>query len=62
MSKQVKNISGQTLSVVDIGFVESGETIKVPDDFNNANFEVVSKSQERRISESKKESKITNNK
>ncbi len=62
MSKTVKNISDGKITVVDVGTVEAGKTIKVPDDFDNANFEEVSKSQERRTNETKKENKITNNK
>lgn len=38
MSKVVKNISGKTLAIPDIGTVEAGETITVPDDFRNPNF------------------------
>ena len=39
--KKVKNISSQELSIPEIGIVKAGETITVPEDFNNANFEVV---------------------
>ena len=41
--KEVKNISNNKLHLVGIGTVEAGETIKVPQDFNNANFELVKK-------------------
>lgn len=41
MSKTVKNISDQTLSIIGVGEVEAGKTVTVADDFNNPNFEVV---------------------
>jgi hypothetical protein len=47
--KTVKNISEQELAIPEVGVVKSNETISVPDDFHNANFEVVkskSKSEE----------------
>lgn len=40
MSKKVKNVSGQDLALINIGVVKAGETVTVPDDFNNPNFEV----------------------
>jgi len=40
MSKIVKNISGETLSIPNIGTVEADKTVTVPDDFSNPNFEV----------------------
>lgn len=49
--KKVKNISGQTLILPDIGVIESDGIIEVPKEFRNANFEDVawSKSEERRL-------------
>lgn len=41
MSKIVKNISDNELALVGIGVVKAGETVTVPDNFNNPNFEVV---------------------
>lgn len=43
MTKIVKNISEQTLSIPNVGRVEAGKQIEVPDDFNNPNFENVSR-------------------
>lgn len=40
-TKTVRNVSGETLTVPDIGVVEAGATIAVPADFHNANFETV---------------------
>ena len=40
MSKIVKNISGQSLAIPHIGVVEADDTVTVPDNFNNPNFEV----------------------
>lgn len=42
-TKLVKNISEGTLALAGIGEVAAGATIEVPVDFNNANFEVVTK-------------------
>ncbi len=56
--KKVKNISGKTLTVVDIGVAKPDEIIEVPDNFNNANFEDAgkpSKSEERRKEIQKKD-------
>jgi hypothetical protein len=52
-TKIVKNISDTGLAIVGIGYVKSGETIEVPEDFNNANFEEVVKSEPKK--ETKKE-------
>lgn len=41
MRKTVKNISDEILSIPNVGKVSPGETIEVPEDFNNPNFEVV---------------------
>ena len=58
MSKIVKNISGQDLVIPNVGVVKAGETKKVNDDFNNANFEVVKeesvKNEEPKIDKTKK--------
>lgn len=48
-TKVVRNISESELTIPDVGVVKPGQTITVPVDFNNANFEVVK-------SESKKDS------
>ena len=39
--KTVKNLTDQELSLPNIGVVKAGETIEVPDDFHNGNFEDV---------------------
>jgi len=49
-NKVVKNITEQDLTIPDVGVVKSGETVEVPVDFNNPNFETVS--------EAKKEAKV----
>lgn len=54
-TKQMKNISDSPLAIVGVGVVESGGIVEVPNDFNNANFSVVSKSEERRVSSMKKD-------
>ena len=41
--KEVTNISNKELHIVGTGTVKAGETIKVPKDFNNANFKEVGK-------------------
>ena len=41
MSKVVKNLTDQDLTLPNIGIAKAGETIKVPDDFHNGNFEEV---------------------
>lgn len=43
MTKIVKNISEQTLSIPNVGRVEAGKQIEVPDSFNNPNFANVSR-------------------
>lgn len=54
-TKTVKNTSSLDLLVVGVGMCKAGATIKVADDFHNANFETVE--------EKKTETKnITNNK
>lgn len=40
MSKKVKNISGQSLAIPDVGVVKAGDMVTVSDDFHNPNFEV----------------------
>lgn len=40
MSKKVKNISGKSLAIPNIGVVKADHTVTVPDDFHNPNFEV----------------------
>lgn len=42
-TKTVKNISNNDLDIVDIGRCKVGQTIEVPLDFNNVNFEEVKK-------------------
>lgn len=42
-TKQVKNISGESQTVVGIGIVAAGDVVSVPADFHNANFEAVEK-------------------
>ena len=41
MTKIVKNISGQELSIPGIGVVQPGENATVPADFHSANFSEV---------------------
>jgi hypothetical protein len=38
MSKTVKNITKKDLAIPDVGVVKAGDTVKVPNDFNNPNF------------------------
>lgn len=42
-TKEVKNITEKDLTVIGIGIVKAGETVKVPVGFHNANFEIVKK-------------------
>jgi len=57
--KRVKNISGIDQAVVGVGLIKADEIVEVDETFNNANFEIVkSKSEERRINETKKEEKV----
>jgi len=61
MTAKFKNITDQTLTVIGVGIVEPGETVEAPEDFNNANFQRVTKTKE--IKEVKdKEIKINKNK
>lgn len=55
MSKTVKNITESELSLPNIGVVAAGETVTVPDDFHNPNFEVVKSGKDAASSEKKKE-------
>lgn len=53
-TKTVKNVSGQDLTIIGVGVVKAGETVAVPSDFHNANFEDV-KAQETKPEDTKEE-------
>lgn len=54
-TKIVKNISEQDLTVVGVGIVKAGESVSVPLDFHNANFQEIYVAKK---TETKTESKI----
>ncbi len=41
-----KNISDKDLTVLGAGIIKAGETVELPSDFHNANFQRVTKSKE----------------
>jgi hypothetical protein len=38
-----KNITDETLTVIGVGIVEAGETVELPEDFHNSNFQRITK-------------------
>ncbi len=50
--KEVKNISNKDLSIPEVGICKAGETVRVPDSFNNPNFEVAKSGKSAKADES----------
>ena len=46
-----KNISGQDLTIPDVGLVKANEIKEMPEGFNNANFEPVEKNKKKKVDE-----------
>ncbi len=51
--KTVKNISNKPLAIPNIGIVDAGDTVAVPDSFHNPNFEVAKSGKSADTSDSK---------
>lgn len=54
-TKHVKNVSGVAQTVIGVGICQPNDTIEVPADFHNANFEDV----EKKTSKNKEDKKET---
>ena len=60
--KTVKNISGQDLSIPNVGFIQADGIVNVADDFHNANFEEVKESKTELKTDFKDDKKLKTNK